>query len=84
MATKRHEAPGVKTSEFWLSLLAVLVGAALAIINQLNGGGAAATIVGGLVALLGSIGYTVPKISLKKTNAQAEVLKGSESEKNPS
>jgi hypothetical protein len=58
--------PGYKTTEFWLSLLAILVGAVIAsgVISP-DGTGTAAKIVGGLVTLLGALGYTVQRTTLK-------------------
>lgn len=57
--------PGYKTTEFWLSLLAMLVGAAIA-----SGAIGEATAVGkalGFAALvLSQLGYTVSRTALKK------------------
>ncbi|HEY5933413.1 MAG TPA: hypothetical protein VIU61_02185 [Kofleriaceae bacterium] len=55
--------PGAKTSEFWLSLLAVGIGAATA--GGLFGDGTALKIAGVASAMLGSLGYTWSRTTLK-------------------
>ena len=58
--------PGYKTTEFWLSLLAMLTGAVIASgIVDPAGSTMTAKIVGGIMSLLGALGYTVQRTSLK-------------------
>ncbi len=57
--------PGYQTSEFWLSTIATLAGVLLAS-GALPEGGTGAQIVGGLLAVLSSLGYTASRTSLKR------------------
>lgn len=63
--------PGYKTTEFWLSLLAILLGAAMAS-GAVPEGGLVAQIVGGALSLLGSLGYTSSRTSLKKAADESD------------
>ncbi len=66
--------PGYRTSEYWISLFAVLVGAFLA-----SGAFAPDSVwmklAGLLATILGALGYTVSRTMLKSTAAKAEALK---------
>ena len=57
--------PGWKTSEFWLSSLATVGGILLAS-GAVAEGTAAAQVVGGILALLASLGYTASRTSIKR------------------
>lgn len=56
--------PGYKTTEFWLSAVAVLLGLAMAS-GAIADGSMAATIVGGVTTLLSSLGYTAARAKVK-------------------
>lgn len=60
---KPHVA-GYKSTEFWLALLAVIAGFALAS-GAVVEGSTAATVVGGVLSLLAGLGYTKGRTSLK-------------------
>jgi len=76
--------PGFKTTEFWLSLVAMLVGAIMAsgvldatetaLDNQ---------IVGMIAMMLTGLGYTVARSFAKGTEAKAEAFKASAPPSNP-
>jgi len=59
--------PGYKTTEFWLSLLAVLLGAAMAS-GLVPEGGTVSQVIGGALSLLGGLGYTSSRTALKKSD----------------
>lgn len=57
--------PGYKTTEFWLSLAAILVGAVVSsgIVPET---GPYAQVVGLITSVLGGLGYTVSRTMIKK------------------
>lgn len=57
--------PGFKTTEFWLSSLAVILGMVLAS-GAVSDGGMAEKIVGGVLSVLGTLGYTASRTTVKK------------------
>jgi len=57
--------PGYKTTEFWLSLAAVLVGAAVSS-GAIPETGPYAQVVGLVASVLGGLGYTVSRTMIKK------------------
>ena len=59
--------PGYKTTEFWLSLLATLLGFLLAsgLLDAVSADSWIARIVGGLVAALAALGYTASRAKVK-------------------
>ncbi len=59
--------PGCKTTEFWLSLLATLLGFLLAsgVMDQAQADSWIARIVGGLVAVLATLGYSASRAKVK-------------------
>lgn len=57
--------PGYKTTEFWLSSVATILGLAMAS-GAIADGGTVAQIVGGVVALLAGMGYTASRTQAKK------------------
>lgn len=63
---KKPEAlkPGYKTTEFWFSLAAAIVGLILAS-GALPDGGQATQIIGGIAAILAQLGYTSSRIKAK-------------------
>ena len=63
---------GYKTTEFWLTVLAMLVGAVMA--SGLLPGGAPTQIAGIVASGLGSLGYTVSRTSAKNAAGSAVVL----------
>lgn len=64
--------PGYKTTEFWLSLIAVVLGAVLTS-GALPQGGIASQIVGGAMAVLGALGYTASRTQVKVTDIKTPV-----------
>ncbi len=56
--------PGYKTTEFWLSTIAVLIGALLAS-GVVTEGSLTARIVGGVVAVLAALGYGINRTITK-------------------
>lgn len=56
--------PGYKTTEFWLSLLALVLGA-VAAAGVLPDGGLATQVIGGILAILSQLGYTASRAKLK-------------------
>jgi drug/metabolite transporter (DMT)-like permease len=66
---------GIKTTEFWLSLIAILLGVAIAIVSTVVGeGSTVGQALGVGASLLGAMGYTVPRLSLKKAEAVAHAI----------
>lgn len=57
--------PGYKTTEFWMSLIAVVLGALVAS-GTFNLEGTAAQVVGLVEAALVALGYTGARLTLKK------------------
>jgi len=57
--------PGFKTTEFWLSSLAMILGVVLAS-GAIPEGGIAGQIVGGVLSVLASLGYTASRTQVKK------------------
>lgn len=67
---------GIKTTEFWISVFLFLLGIAVLVVDSLQAGSTVAgRIVGGLVALAGALGYTVPRAGVKKRALEAEAAK---------
>lgn len=60
--------PGYKTSEFWLNLLVFLLGAAMAS-GLIADAGMVAKLIGGILALLGPLGYTAGRVGVKKADS---------------
>lgn len=65
--------PGFKTTEFWLSLAAVVVGF-VASSGVFEEGSTEAKIVGLVVTVLGALGYTAARALTKGTEAKAKAL----------
>ncbi len=57
--------PGFKTTEFWLSSIAMVLGVVLAS-GAIPEGGMAGQIVGGVLSVLASLGYTASRTQVKK------------------
>lgn len=55
---------GIKSSEFWLSSIAALLGIILAS-GMIPEGGTVGQIIGGVVSLLASLGYTASRTKIK-------------------
>lgn len=67
---------GIKTSEFWISVLLFLLGIAVFVVDTLQAGGSiVGQVVAGAVSLAGVLGYTVPRAGLKKRMLEADVTK---------
>jgi hypothetical protein len=64
--------PGYKTTEFWLSLMAVILGDVMAS-GVLPQGGLVTQIVGGVMSVLGSLGYTASRTQVKTTESGPEI-----------
>lgn len=62
--------PGYKTTEFWLSLAAMVVGALFAS-GAISDGGLVAKVLGIIATILGSLGYTVSRTLVKGSEAKA-------------
>ena len=74
---ERNTKPGIKTTEFWLSLLAQLIGAVVLLIDALGATESfAAKIVGGVIVVLGALGYAVPRAGVKQTEMLSNVERG--------
>lgn len=65
--------PGYKTTEFWLSLLATLLGFLLAsgVMDSVGEESWVARLVGGLVAVLASLGYSASRAKVKTTSTSS-------------
>lgn len=57
--------PGYKSTEFWLSAVATLLGIVLAS-GAIPEGGTIAQIVGGILSVLASLGYTASRTQVKR------------------
>ncbi len=64
---------GYKTTEFWLSLLAMLLGALL-VSGFIADGGLGYRILGGAINVLAALGYTASRSGLKKAEALGGAL----------
>ena len=64
--------PGYQSTEFWLTLLAMILGAVMAS-GVLSDGGLVIQIVGGALALLAKLGYTAARTSAKNTETYAKL-----------
>jgi preprotein translocase subunit Sss1 len=64
--------PGWKTTEFWLSLLAMVLGVVVAS-GVFEDGGVVLQVAGIGMAILGKLGYTVPRAKGKAVEAVAEL-----------
>lgn len=77
--TKMPQKAGYKSTEFWLSLLAALVGFVLAS-GAVVEGSQTATIVGGVLTVLCALGYTkgrtAVKVAAEKTKAEESKIVG--------
>lgn len=66
---------GWKTTEFWLSCLALVLGLVLTS-GALPEGGLAAQIVGGVVTILAQLGYTAARAQIKAAEAARQTEQG--------
>ena len=66
--------PGYKTTEFWLSLLATLLGFGLAsgAMDSVSQDSWIARVVGGLVAVLSTLGYSASRAKVKASATEAD------------
>lgn len=67
MSTNAKTKPGFKTTEFWLSLLAALMGFLMAsgIMDTAPEGSVWPKVVGGIMAVLAALGYTASRAKVK-------------------
>lgn len=56
--------PGYKTTEFWLSTIALILGVVMAS-GAVNEGTMASQIIGGAMAILAQLGYTAARAKIK-------------------
>jgi hypothetical protein len=70
---------GYKTTEFWLGLATVLIGAYTAVAH----GSVIERVVALGVAVLGYLGYSVPRALLKQTAIQADAAPAIAAARNP-
>jgi len=61
--------PGIRTTEFWLSSVALLLGLVLAS-GAIPEGGLAAQIIGGVLSVLSSLGYTASRTKVKSAGGE--------------
>jgi len=64
---------GIKTSEFWLSALAALIGGVLA--SGVVSSALALQLLGGVGTFLATIGYSTSRAWVKSNEAKAEMIK---------
>lgn len=82
--------PGYKTTEFWLSLAAIVIGAVMAsgALDQLGGDHWLVKVIGIAASVLGALGYTAvrgfTKIGEAKAAAVASAVAASDPPKPPS
>ncbi|NRA40564.1 MAG: hypothetical protein HRU15_20635 [Planctomycetes bacterium] len=62
--TPNSKKPGIRSTEFWLSTGATVLGIILAS-GAIPDGGMAAQIIGGIVSVLASLGYTASRTQVK-------------------
>ena len=65
MSDEQNVKPGFKTTEFWLTSLAAIVGMVIAS-GAVPEAGLAGQIIGGAAAVLGQLGYSVSRAIVKK------------------
>jgi hypothetical protein len=68
--------PGYKTTEFWLSLLATLLGFLLAsgVMDTVPADGWIAKLIGGVVAVLATLGYSASRAKVKSAATDGQQL----------
>ncbi len=64
MSEQQTTKPGFRTSEFWLSAVAVVLGIVLAS-GAVPEGGLVAQIIGGVLSVLSGLGYTASRTKVK-------------------
>ena len=62
--------PGYKTTEFWLSLLVMILGTLMGS-GIITDGSTVEKIIGGALAILGAMGYTYNRMGVKKADTLA-------------
>ena len=72
MSDEKPKKKGFQTSEFWLSLVAILCGVFMSagIVEDTSTVGKG---IGAVVALLATLGYTASRTSVKKSQAMKEI-----------
>lgn len=65
---------GYKTTEFWLTLLAMILGTLMSV-GVFPEGGLAIQVIGGAMAILSKLGYTASRASAKKNDLVASTAK---------
>lgn len=71
MAEPNPTKPGYKTTEFWLSLVATLIGFLMAsgVMDQVPEDSLWSKIVGGIVAALAALGYNASRSKVKQADS---------------
>ena len=71
MSSKNPTKPGWKSTEFWLSLVAVICGAIVAgdVVSETSTVGKA---IGAVVSVLGALGYTASRTAVKVNTVRYE------------
>lgn len=71
MSSKKPTKPGWKSTEFWLSLVAVICGAIVAgdVVSETSTVGKA---IGAVVSVLGALGYTASRTAVKVNTVRYE------------
>jgi len=70
------EKSGIKTSEFWISILLFVLGIAVLIVDTLHAGGSPiGKVVAGAVSLAAVLGYSIPRAGVKKRFLEASAVK---------
>jgi hypothetical protein len=65
--------PGYKTTEFWLSFAAMVLGVVMAS-GAIPQGGLAAQVIGGVMSVLAALGYTSSRTQVKVSDNAAPEL----------
>ena len=60
--------PGIKTTEFWVNLIAIIAGIVMSVLPETH---VAVKIAGLVLAGIGSLGYTINRATVKKAEASA-------------
>lgn len=85
----QEQKPGWKTSEFWLSMGAIIIGGVMAsgVLDSLGGDHWAVKVVGIVASILGALGYTATrgfvKVSKNKADALTAIAKNGAASKDP-
>ena len=77
--------PGIKTTEFAITVGLFLLGLAAYVVASLQGAEGVESVIGLIVSALSALGYAVPRAKVKQRQLEAEATKAIEAAKvNPS